>query len=123
MKESIFGHIVNRSKNLLAIKLDGATKEEYVWGFRVGFITFGCTANQDQPGLLTALEKKVAGIIRGTISNCPMVSQTIVLYGLTHPDFWKQKQEKYNIMKARANKVKDVLNTGKFNDEFVYYPF
>lgn len=123
MKESIFGHIVNRSKNLLAIKLDGATKEEYVWGFRVGFITFGATTNQDQPGLLTALEKKVAGIIRGTISNCPMLSQTIVLYGLNHPDFWKQKQEKYNIMKARANKVKEVLNTGKFDDEFVYYPF
>ncbi|MCA1927758.1 MAG: aminotransferase class I/II-fold pyridoxal phosphate-dependent enzyme [Calditerrivibrio sp.] len=123
MKESLFGHIINRSKNLLAIKLDGATKEEYVWGFRTGFITFGCTDNKDQSGLLTALEKKVAGIIRGTISNCPMPSQTIVLYGLNHPDFWKQKEEKYNIMKARANKVKDVLNTGKYDDEFVYYPF
>ncbi|MEF3255603.1 MAG: aminotransferase class I/II-fold pyridoxal phosphate-dependent enzyme [Deferribacterales bacterium] len=123
MKESLFGQIINRSKNLLGIKLDGATKEEYVWGFRTGFITFGCTDNKEQAGLLTALEKKVAGIIRGTISNCPMPSQTFVLYGLNHPDFWKQKQEKYNIMKARANKVKEVLNSGKYDDEFVYYPF
>jgi len=123
MTESLFGHLINRSKNLLAIKLDGATKEEYVWGFRVGFITFGGTDTKDQPGLFTALEKKVGGIIRGTISNCPHPSQTFVLNGLNHPDFKKQKEEKYKIMKARANKVKDVLNTGKYDDEFVYYPF
>jgi len=123
MTESLFGHLINRSKNLLAIKLDGATKEKYVWGFRVGFITFGGTDTKDQPGLFTALEKKVGGIIRGTISNCPHPSQTFVLNGLNHPDFKKQKEEKYKIMKARANKVKDVLNTGKYDDEFVYYPF
>lgn len=123
MTESLFGKIINRSKNLLAIKLDGATKEEYVWGFRVGFITFGGTDTKDQPGIFTALEKKVAGIIRGTISNCPHPSQTFVLYGLNHPDFKKQKEEKYQIMKKRANRVKEVLNTGKYDDEFVYYPF
>jgi hypothetical protein len=27
--------------NILAVKLDGPTKEDYVWGFRVGFLTFG----------------------------------------------------------------------------------
>lgn len=123
MTESLFGHIANRSDNLLAIKLDGATKEEYVWGFRVGFITFGATNNTPQKDMLTALEKKVAGLIRGTISNCPHPSQTFVLKALEHPNFYKDKQQKYEIMKARALKVKEVLNKGKYTDEFTYYPF
>ena len=122
-KESIFGLVANKSKNLLAIKLDGATKEEFVWGFRVGFITFAATDNNEQKGLLTALEKKVAGLIRGTISNCPHPSQTFVLYALSHPDFHKQKEEKLLKMKQRALKVKEVLERGNYEDEFVYYPF
>ncbi len=40
-RESIFGKLARASNNLLAIKVDGATKEEFVWGLRVGFITFG----------------------------------------------------------------------------------
>ncbi|BAI79844.1 aminotransferase, I and II [Deferribacter desulfuricans SSM1] len=123
IKESLFGLLANRSNNLLAIKLDGATKEEYVWGFRVGFITFAATEPKEQNNLLTALEKKVAGLIRGTISNCPHPSQTFVLRALNHPDFAKQKAEKYEIMKARALKVKEVLSSGKYSDEFDYYPF
>ena len=123
IKESVFGLLANRSDNLLAVKLDGATKEEYVWGFRVGFITFAATRNEEQKDMLTALEKKVAGLIRGTISNCPHPSQTFVLRALNHPDFAKQKAEKYEIMKARALKVKEVLDSGKYNDEFEYYPF
>lgn len=123
MKESLFGYLVGESDNLLAIKLDGATKEEYVWGFRVGFITFGSTNKTPQTELFTALEKKVAGLIRGTISNCPHPSQTFVLKGLNHPNFYKDKQQKYEIMKARALKVKEVLNNNDYSDEFTYYPF
>jgi len=40
-KESLFGRLARASNNLLAVKIDGATKEEFVWGLRVGFITFG----------------------------------------------------------------------------------
>ena len=32
MKESIFTKLLNRDPNLLAVKLDGATKENFVWG-------------------------------------------------------------------------------------------
>ena len=41
MQESLFGHLINRQKNILGIKLDGPTKELFVWGFRVGFLTYG----------------------------------------------------------------------------------
>ena len=41
MTESLFGRLTNLHPNLLAVKLDGATKELFVWGLRCGFITFG----------------------------------------------------------------------------------
>ena len=46
MKESIFTKLLDRHSNLMAVKLDGATKENYVWGLRVGFITYGTPHNR-----------------------------------------------------------------------------
>lgn len=121
--ESIFGQLVGRSKNLLPIKLDGATKEEFVWGLRVGFITFGATSSEDESAMFAALEKKVTGLIRGTISNCPHPSQTLVLKSLENPNFEKQRKEKFEILKERSLKFKEILNRGEFTDQFTYYPF
>ncbi|WP_022851534.1 aminotransferase class I/II-fold pyridoxal phosphate-dependent enzyme [Limisalsivibrio acetivorans] len=123
IKESIFGLLTGRSKNLLPVKLDGATKEEFVWGFRVGFITFGATESSEQKDMMAALEKKVTGLIRGTISNCPHPSQTFVLNSLDDECFKEQKQQKFELMKERALKFKEVLNTGKYLEQFEYYPF
>ena len=79
-QESLFGSLVDLHPNVLGVKLDGATKEDYVWGFRVGFITFGFKgANAAQ---LKALENKAAGVVRGNISNAPCVSQSMLLKGL-----------------------------------------
>ncbi|MGE4497582.1 MAG: aminotransferase class I/II-fold pyridoxal phosphate-dependent enzyme, partial [Deferribacterales bacterium] len=121
--ESIYGQLVGRSKNLLPVKLDGATKEEFVWGFRVGFITFGATSSADESKMFAAIEKKVTGLIRGTISNCPHPSQTLVLKSLEHPDFEKQRKQKFEVLKERALKFKEILGRGEFTDQFTYYPF
>lgn len=123
LTESLFGKLANRHPRVLAVKLDGATKEEYVWGFRTGFITFADGSSVPQPKLLEALEKKTMGIIRAKISNCPHPSQTFVIEALQSPDFLPQKEEKYQVMKGRALKVKEVLDSGKYDDAFVYYPF
>jgi aspartate/methionine/tyrosine aminotransferase len=117
--ESLFGSLSDLHPRVLAIKIDGATKEEYVWGFRVGFITYA--AKND--ALLSALEQKTMGIIRATISSGPHPSQTFVLHALKSPEFQSQKLEKFNIMKGRANRVKQILDNGKFNDSWDYYPF
>ncbi|MCK9906503.1 aminotransferase class I/II-fold pyridoxal phosphate-dependent enzyme, partial [Frankia sp. Cpl3] len=71
MHESLFGALSNLHPRVLAVKVDGATKEEYVWGFRVGFITYSSTSE----ALLAALEQKTMGIIRSTISSGPHPSQ------------------------------------------------
>lgn len=54
LKESLFGKLAHLHPRVLPIKIDGATKEEFVWGFRVGFITY---ASEDKD-LLAALEQK-----------------------------------------------------------------
>lgn len=121
LKESLFGYIADLDKRILAIKIDGATKEEFVWGFRVGFITL---ASADTPSeVYTALEKKIMGAIRGNISNCPLPSQTVVLKTLESPTFRQEQREKFEILKARAQKVRKVLANPKFNDVWTMYPF
>ena len=123
MTESIFAHTANLDERILAVKLDGATKEQYVWGFRVGFITFGVGGEGNKEVIYNALEKKTMGAIRGGISNCPHLSQTLVLKALESDEFPKEKKGKYEVLKARALKVKEVLVNDKYKDAWTYYPF
>ncbi|WEK53358.1 MAG: aminotransferase class I/II-fold pyridoxal phosphate-dependent enzyme [Candidatus Cohnella colombiensis] len=119
LQESLFGQLCDLHENILPIKVDGATKEEYVWGFRVGFITYGGLPEAS----LAALEQKTIGIIRATISSGPHPSQTFVLRALKSPEFHDQKAQKFEIMKSRANKVKQLLDSGKYGADWSYYPF
>jgi aspartate/methionine/tyrosine aminotransferase len=119
LQESLFGKLAVRHPNLLAVKVDGATKEEYVWGFRVGFVTYAA----ENAAVLSALEQKTMGIIRATISSGPHPSQTFVLRTLQDPNFDAEKQQKFDIMKGRANKTKAILDSGKFDEVWEYYPF
>ncbi len=121
LKESLFAHLANLGDNLLAVKADGATKEQFAWGFRTGFITLGCgSATQ---AIYEALEKKIMGCIRGTISNCSHPSQSIILKALNSPNFEMERKEKFEILKARALKVKEVLNSDKYEGAWDVYPF
>ncbi|MGN7457389.1 aminotransferase class I/II-fold pyridoxal phosphate-dependent enzyme [Paenibacillus pasadenensis] len=117
--ESLFGRLAGLHERILPVKIDGATKEEYVWGFRVGFITYA----SDSADVLAALEQKTLGIIRSTISSGPHPSQTFILHALRHPDFEAQKAEKYAIMKSRASRVKQLLDSGRYDGAWSYYPF
>lgn len=120
-KESVFAYLANQHPRLLAVKLDGATKEDYVWGLRVGFITFAAAAGNSE--VYDALEKKTGGAIRGNISNCPNISQTIVLKAMADKKYLEEKQQKFAIMKARANKVKETLSQEHFSETWTPYPF
>ena len=122
-KESLFAKIAGKDKRLLAVKLDGATKEDYVWGFRTGFVTYGMAADTDMDACLEALEKKTAGCIRGNISNCSHLSQTLLLKSMEDAEYETLKQEKFNLLKARALKMKEVLSNPKYEEGFDVYPF
>ncbi len=119
IRESLFGQLANLHPHVMAIKVDGATKEEFVWGFRVGFITYGSLSE----ALLQALEQKTMGIIRATISSGPHPSQSFILRAMNSPEFNREREEKFQILKKRANRVKELLDSGKYDDAFSYYPF
>jgi aspartate/methionine/tyrosine aminotransferase len=123
LSESLFGKLAGASDHLFGVKLDGATKEEYAWGLRVGFITFSVKAPERLEELYTAIEKKVGGAIRGNISNCSQLSQSVVLAAISDPAFGAQKEEKYRLMKERADKMVEVLARPEFEPYWEAYPF
>lgn len=119
--ESIFASLCTIHENILAVKIDGPTKEDYVWGFRVGFLTYGIKGGN--AALYGALESKTAGAIRGNISNAANISQSLLLEAYTHPDYENQKAAKYNIMKQRYDEVKRVLLNKIYEPYFKALPF
>jgi aspartate/methionine/tyrosine aminotransferase len=124
LKESIFTRLVDRAPRLMPIKLDGVTKENYAWGLRVGFITYGLTSGEaDAAGIYDALEKKTAGAVRGSISNASHLSQSIMLKSLQSDDYHREKKGKFEIMRARAQEVKRVLSDPKYEQTWEAYPF
>ncbi|MFZ3046394.1 MAG: aminotransferase class I/II-fold pyridoxal phosphate-dependent enzyme [Desulfatirhabdiaceae bacterium] len=123
LKESLFARICGKHPRLLGIKLDGATKETFVWGLRVGFVTYGSVIFGDSRPVYEALEKKTAGAVRGSISNASHLSQSLVLSSLNDSRNPNEKQEKFMILKKRANRVKVVLQNPKYRDAWDVYPF
>jgi len=115
--------MIGRDPRLLTIKLDGATKENYAWGLRVGFITYGAYFGGEPENLYNALERKTAGDIRGSISNVSHLSQSIILNIFGSDTFDSEKQEKFTIMKERAMEIKQVLSDPKYGKAWEPYPF
>ncbi|MEJ2661201.1 MAG: aminotransferase class I/II-fold pyridoxal phosphate-dependent enzyme, partial [Desulfobacteraceae bacterium] len=123
LKESLFALVCGRHPNLLAVKLDGGTKEHFIWGLRIGFITYGAAGQGDLSPLYDALEKKSAGCIRGNISNASHLSQTLLLNSMQNAGNAAERQEKFTILKQRATKVKQVLADTRYHAAWDVYPF
>jgi aspartate/methionine/tyrosine aminotransferase len=120
-RESIFSRIADLHENLFAVKVDGATKEEFVWGFRVGFITYagrGMTADH-----YAALEKKTMGAIRASISNSSKIAQSLLLRGMSAPGYRKQKQDAFTILEARYRKVRELVDKFPADSPLKALPF
>lgn len=123
MTESLFGLLTGRHPNLLAVKLDGATKELFVWGLRCGFITFGPGDPASADVVNEVLDAKCRGAIRGALSNSPMLSQTLVEKALETSSIADERKEKAETLRERAAKVFEVVNRPKYRETFDPYPF
>lgn len=123
MTESLFGLLTGRHPNLLAVKLDGATKELFVWGLRCGFITFGPGDAASADVVNEVLDAKCRGAIRGALSNSPMLSQTLVEKALETSSIADERKEKAETLRERAAKVFEVVNRPKYRETFDPYPF
>lgn len=119
--ESLFGKLAALHPNLLAVKVDGATKEEFVWGLRVGFVTYAIQGGT--PELYNALEQKSGGAVRGQVSNITHLGQSIVLKALQDDQFRTQQAEKVAILRERGQVTIDEAHKEEYRDCWDVYPF
>ncbi len=119
--ESIFSAICDLHENVLAVKIDGPTKEDYVWGFRVGFMTYGIKGGDAE--LYTSLEAKTAGAVRGNISNAANISQSLLLKAFEDAAYNEQKEAKFKIMNERYVAVQKALVDDRYSEYFTALPF
>ena len=103
-RQSLFADAADLHENLLAVKVDGPTKENLVWGFRVGFLTFAGKALTERHH--EALGQKVMGAIRATVSNCSQPAQSLMLQAMRDPGYAAQKQEAFGVLAARYRRAR-----------------
>ncbi|SCU17720.1 aspartate aminotransferase [Staphylococcus xylosus] len=119
--QSLFTALTNlRLDNVLPIRLDGATKEFFAWGLRVGFISFGVSNETTKH----VLEEKVKGLIRSNISSGPMPSQSAVKYVLEHPETFEDEiQHNIDTLQARYEITKSVVYEDQYAPYWQVYDF
>lgn len=120
-RESLFAKLADAHQHILAVKIDGATKEDYAWGFRIGFLTYGIKGMT--PEVAAVLEDKTAGAVRGTVSNCCHLSQSLLIEAYSNIDYWRQKEEKSALLRRRYETVKHCVADEKYTRYFRPLPF
>jgi aspartate/methionine/tyrosine aminotransferase len=119
--QSLFAYFASLHERVLAIKVDGNTKEDFVWGFRVGFLTFGGKGlgGRHYEALLT----KTNAALRSTISNCSRIAQSIMIKAMKTPGYQAQKAAKLDTLKKRYRKVREILAGRKTGGALREMPF
>jgi aspartate/methionine/tyrosine aminotransferase len=89
---------------VLAVKIDGATKELVFFGARVGFVSFGAEGEA-----ANILEDKLKGAARSSVSTAPAISQAMVTAALKHPELHAQRKELLGEVAGRYRVLKQAL--------------
>ncbi|WP_273466962.1 aminotransferase class I/II-fold pyridoxal phosphate-dependent enzyme [Treponema succinifaciens] len=108
-KQSLFAYLCDLHENVLAAKIDGPTKEDFAWGFRTGFITFGCKGLSDAQ--YEALVKKLMAAIRSSVSCAATPSQSLILKVASDGKLEEEKAEFRKILERRYKLVRDFVST------------
>ena len=119
--QSLFTALTNiQSKNVLPVRLDGATKEFFAWGFRVGFISFGVEESTTKE----VLEAKTKGLIRSNISSGPLPSQSAVKHVLKNNNqFNKEIEQNITTLRERYEVTKSVVYADQYQSHWQAYDF
>jgi aspartate/methionine/tyrosine aminotransferase len=117
LKESMFAQLATAHEKVLAVKVDGPTKEDYAWGMRIGFVTFGCKRNGKE--FYKAMESKLGGSIRGSVSSSSNVGQTLLLHAYENQNYEREKAEKYEILRKRYRKIREILEKRREFGEYL----
>lgn len=106
--QSAFAVFSGLHANVLAVKLDGVTKELFAWGLRVGFITFGNASFSAE--VQTLLEEKLKGVLRASTTSSSRLSQSVALRMLGDPELDAQLQEQFAVLKERYEITKQAIH-------------
>ncbi|AFG38490.1 aminotransferase class I/II-fold pyridoxal phosphate-dependent enzyme [Spirochaeta africana] len=106
--ESMFSLAAAAHPNLLTVKIDGATKEDYVWGFRIGFITIAAAGLEADH--FAAWDDKLTGSIRSNVSNGNTLGQSLLLQAMNQPDYHQEKQRIASELRHRYQIVRDIVS-------------
>ena len=121
-KQSLFSYLADAHENVFAIKGDAATKEEMVWGFRIGFISYASKGFTQKH--LDALSTKTLGAIRCSVSNCDRPGQSLLLKALRDgKNYQKDKDYLFDVVSKRYNALKDALKAYEGSTLLKPYPF
>jgi aspartate/methionine/tyrosine aminotransferase len=110
-EQSLFGLLASAHENIVAAKVDGATKEDFAWGFRIGFLTLagkGLAA-----AALGALEKKLMGNIRASVSSSSRIAQSLLSAMHGSDSFQAEKATKRATLEARYRRVKSIVSAAR----------
>jgi aspartate/methionine/tyrosine aminotransferase len=120
-KQSLFAYLADIHERVIAVKIDGPTKEDFVWGFRAGFLTFaGKGLNEEH---YEALIKKLMGAIRSSVSCASSPSQSIMIKALQNPKIEEEKIAMRKMLENRYKKVRSYVDTKKDHPVLEALPF
>lgn len=106
--------------HVLPVRLDGATKEFFAWGFRVGFMTFGLSDDSTK----AILEAKLKGLIRSNNSSGASPSQAAVQHVLkNHDKFDHEIQQNIETLRARYEVTKEIVYRDAYQSLWQPYDF
>jgi aspartate/methionine/tyrosine aminotransferase len=114
-RESLFTRLSSLHERVLAIKIDGPTKEDYVWGFSVGFVTFGSRGLKAEH--YDALVKKYMGAIRSSVSCSNTAAQHLIMRSVADKRTASERKAFYSLLKNRYLAVR------RFIDEQPRHPY
>ena len=120
-EESIFSPLANLHERILAVKIDGPIKEDYVWGFRVGCVTFGSRGLG--PEQYNALTTKLTGTVRAAVSSSNTPGQYIVMKAMIDERTPKEKAAYKELLKKRYNDIKKFLSENPEHPHLKPLPF
>ena len=106
-RESLFAFLAAADERLLAVKVDGATKENYVWGFRIGFLTFAARGLTEQH--FAALEQKAMGAVRSSVSSSSMLAQSLLLRAMCAGTLHAEQEANLALIAERYRRVRAIL--------------
>ncbi|MDR2608378.1 MAG: aminotransferase class I/II-fold pyridoxal phosphate-dependent enzyme [Treponema sp.] len=108
-KESLFVRFADLHERILAVKVDGPIKEDYVWGLRMGFLTFGSRGlNQLH---YDALIRKLMGAIRSSVSCANTSAQYLMLKAMEDYRTPGEKKQYRDLLQRRYSIVKNAVKS------------